>query len=160
MKIEFLVTNKKKKFRAHDGGRGRVGNNRLLKSKTNTLGPRQSLTSFLMHLCMKPTPLQCARRKANQIFLVCLLIKYLQPSKYKNPQSPQLSPEASKVWFDFSSKSVTGSRVRPSLPFQMSPQGIRPGASATPSPHSGLTAGPATSLEGTCPNLRWSCGKG
>lgn len=76
---------------------GGVGNNRLLKSKTNSLGPRQNLTSFLTHLCMKPTPLQCARRKANQIFLGCLLIKYLQPSKYKNPQSPQLSPEASKV---------------------------------------------------------------
>lgn len=58
---------------------------------------------------MKPIPLQCARQKANQIFLGCLLIKYLQPSKYKNPQSPQLAPEASKVGVDFNSKSVTGS---------------------------------------------------
>lgn len=57
---------------------------------------------------MKPIPLQCAKRKANQIFLGCLLIKYLQPSKYKNPQSPQLAPEASKVGVDFNSKSVTG----------------------------------------------------
>lgn len=58
---------------------------------------------------MQPTSLQRARQKAKQIFLGCLPIKCLQPSKYKNPQSPLLSPEASKVWVNFNSKSMARS---------------------------------------------------
>lgn len=105
--------------------------NRLLKSKANYLGPRQNWASFLIHLCVKPMPLQSARRKATQIFLGCLLIKYLQPSKYKNPQSPHLSPEAGKVWVDFNNKSVTGSQSNPHCLSRCSPRAL----DLEPQPH-------------------------
>lgn len=114
-----------------------MGSNRLLKSKVNSLEEDKTtyyLFIFLAHLCMRPTPHQCIRQKANQIFLGCLLIKYLQSRKYKNPQSPQLSPEASKVWADFNSKKVTGSWVDPHCLSRCSPRAL----DLEPQPHPDL----------------------
>lgn len=95
---------------------------------------------------MQPTSLQRARQKAKQIFLGCLPIKCLQPSKYKNPQSPLLSPEASKVWVDFNSKSMARSiptlTACPDVAWGHMAHGHwLSGTSATPSQHSGLMTG-------------------
>lgn len=63
-------------------------------------------------------------RKQTRFPLSCFPIKCLQPSKYRNSQSPCVSPEASKACVDFYSKSVTGASVQ--QPLAAFPKSARP----------------------------------
>lgn len=115
-------------------------------------------------MCVQPTSLQRARQKAKQIFLGCLPIKCLQPSKYKNPQSPLLSPEASKVWVDFNSKSMARSiptlTACPDVAWGHMAHGHWLGNLSHTQSALWANDWPAASKAGACLYLGWGCGKG